>query len=154
MHKTVIETLVKHDNPLGKLVLQYEAACADATTTPQQMQRLLDEIEAHDAWSFETKVKTIINKLHLQKLLYQSLSSLSGGEQKRVGLAMTLLSEPDFLILDEPTNHLDLDMIEWLEKELKSSSVTLLLVSHDRYFIERLCTHILELENGQIYSYT
>jgi len=67
---------------------------------------------------------------------------------------MTLLSEPDFLILDEPTNHLDLEMIEWLDKELKSSAMTLLLVSHDRYFIERVCTHILELENGQIYTYT
>lgn len=154
MTKTVIETLVNYDNPLGNLVLQYEAACADPHTSPEQMQALLDEIEEKDAWSFETKVKTIISKLQLQKLLQQSMSSLSGGEQKRVWLAMTLLSEPDFLILDEPTNHLDLDMIEWLEKELKSSSMTLLLVSHDRYFIERLCTHILELENGQIYSYT
>ena len=67
---------------------------------------------------------------------------------------MTLLSEPDFCILDEPTNHLDLEMIEWLEKEIKSSSMTLLLVSHDRYFIERLCTHILELELGKLYTYT
>lgn len=151
---TVIQTLVTHDNELWQLVLRYEAACEDPTTTSADMQSLLDEIEAKDAWSFETKVKTIISKLQLQKLLHQSIWSLSGGEQKRVWLAMALLSEPDFCILDEPTNHLDLEMIEWLEKELKSSSMTLLLVSHDRYFIERLCTHILELEDGQLYTYT
>jgi ATP-binding cassette subfamily F protein uup len=152
--KTVKETLVTHDNELWNLILRYEIACEDESVSSQEMQELLGEIEAKDARSFETKVKTIISKLQLQKLLNQPMHTLSWGEQKRVGLAMTLLSEPDFLILDEPTNHLDLEMIEWLEKELKSSSMTLLLVSHDRYFIERVCTHILELEHGQIYTYT
>lgn len=152
--KTVMETLIAHEHELGQLVMRYEQACADPSTPHETMTSLLHEIEEKQARVFETMVKTIISKLQLQKLLNQPLASLSGGEQKRVGLAMTLLSEPDFLILDEPTNHLDLEMIEWLEKELKSSAMTLLLVSHDRYFIERVCTHILELENGQMYTYT
>jgi len=152
--KTVMQTLIAHEHELGQLVMRYEQACADPSTPHDTMTSLLQEIEEKQARVFETMVKTIISKLQLQKLLNQSIASLSGGEQKRVWLAMTLLSEPDFLILDEPTNHLDLEMIEWLEKELKSSAMTLLLVSHDRYFIERVCTHILELENGQMYTYT
>lgn len=152
--KTVMEVLIHHDNKLGKHIMQYEAAIADSTTSAEQLQLLLDAIEENDARSFETKVKTIISKLQLHNLLHQAVWTLSGGEGKRVALATTLLSEPDFLILDEPTNHLDLEMIEWLEKELKSSSLTLLMVSHDRYFVERVCTHIFELEEGKLYTYT
>lgn len=153
-HSTVIDILVTHDNELGKLILRYEDALNTPSTSNEQLQALLDEIDAKDARSFETQIKTIIAKLQLQSLLHQTIESLSWGEKKRVWLAMALLSMPDFLILDEPTNHLDLEMIEWLEKELKSSSMTLLMVSHDRYFIERICTHIYELEGGKLYTYT
>ncbi len=152
--RTVIDILISHENELGSLILAYESALEDPTTNPEQLQLLLDQIESKDARSFETKVKTIIAKLQLNALLHQTIGSLSGGEKKRVGLAMALLSEPDFLILDEPTNHIDLEMIEWLEKELKSSAITLLMVSHDRYFIERICTHIYELEQGKLFIYT
>ncbi len=109
--------------------------------------------EEYEEWIHLTKVKKIINKLKLTKHLDQTIGSLSWGEQKRLALAKVLMDEPDMLILDEPTNHLDLDMIERLEKFLRTSAMTLLMVTHDRYFLQRVCTQIIELERGHLYFY-
>lgn len=100
-----------------------------------------------------TKVKKIINKLKLSHHLDQTIGSLSGGEQKRLFLAKVLMDEPDMLLLDEPTNHLDIEMIEWLEKFLRKSTMTLLMVTHDRYFLQRVCTQIIELDRGNLHFY-
>lgn len=150
----VRDVLIEHDDHLWQLILRYEQAIGEPTTTPDKLQSLLDAIEENDGWSFETKLNTIISKLQLTPLLDQTVGSLSWWERKRLGLAMALIYEPDLLLLDEPTNHLDLEMIEWLEKELKKSSLTFVLISHDRYIIERTCTHIYELELGKIITYT
>lgn len=126
----------------------------DLNHNEDEMQKILNQIESAHARDYEVKVKTIIGQLNLTQHLTQTMGSLSGGEAKRVALAKTLLDEPDFLILDEPTNHLDLDMIEWLENYLTQSHLTLLLVTHDRYFLERICTHIVELDRGRLHVYT
>lgn len=150
----VKNALIEHDDHLGQLILKYEQTLNTPESSPEQIQALLDEIEEKDGWSFETKLNTVISKLQLTPLLDQSVGSLSWWERKRLWLAMTLIYEPDLLLLDEPTNHLDLEMIEWLEKELKKSSLTFVLISHDRYIIERTCTHIYEIEQGKIITYT
>lgn len=150
---TVLEALFTHENELGQLIRRYEALLLDPSHDENEMQHILQQIEEAHAWEYEVKVKTIIGQLNLTKHLTQTMWSLSWGESKRVALAKALLDEPDFLILDEPTNHLDLDMIDWLENYLKQSHLTLLLVTHDRYFLERVCTHILELERGKIFTY-
>lgn len=150
----VKDALIEHDDHLGQLILKYEQTLHNTESTPEQIQSLLDEIEEKDGRSFETKLNTIISKLQLTPLLNQTVGSLSWWERKRLGLAMALIYEPDLLLLDEPTNHLDLEMIERLEKELKKSWLTFVLISHDRYIIERTCTHIYELEQGKIIAYT
>ena len=110
--------------------------------------------EDYEEREHATKIKKIINKLKLNKHLDQTIWSLSWGEQKRLSLAKVLMDEPDMLILDEPTNHLDLDMIEWLEKFLRKSDMTLLMVTHDRYFLQRVCNQIIELERGHLHEYS
>src|SRR6056297_3376225 len=97
-------------------------------------------------------MEQILGKLNIHDL-DQSIATLSGGQRKRVALAFVLLDDPDMLILDEPTNHLDVEMIEWLEDYLKSTNKTLLMVTHDRYFLDRVCDHIIELENGKLYHH-
>ena len=109
-------------------------------------------MERYQAWDFETQYTQILFKLKLEKL-DQKVSELSGGQQKRLALANTLLSKPDLLILDEPTNHLDLEMIEWLESFFAKENITLFMVTHDRYFLERVCSEIIELDEGCIYNY-
>lgn len=143
---TVLEALFTHENDLGQLIRRYEALLLDPAHSEAEMQKILHQIEEAHAWEYEVKVKTIIGQLGLTPYLKHTMGQLSGGEAKRVALAKALLDEPQFLILDEPTNHLDLDMIEWLENYLKQSHLTLLLVTHDRYFLERVCDRILELD--------
>lgn len=109
-------------------------------------------MDAANAWDYEQRMEQILSKLNIANL-NQSISSLSGGERKRVALAFVLLDDPDLLILDEPTNHLDIDMIEWLEEYLAGSKVTLFMVTHDRYFLDRVCNHILEMEGGKLYHH-
>lgn len=150
---SVLEALFTHENELGQLIRRYEALLLDPNHSEEEMQKILHQIEDAHAREYEVKVKTIIGQLNLTQYLTQTMWSLSWGEAKRVALAKALLDEPDFLILDEPTNHLDLDMIERLENYLKQSHLTLLLVTHDRYFLERVCTNILELDRGKIHSY-
>ncbi len=149
--QTVLEAAFDHETPLSNAVRAYE----DALLDPDDLDKLtvaMGLMDQHNAWDFEAKVKEVIGQLGLQDTS-QKVDSLSGGQQKRLALARLLISEPDVLILDEPTNHLDLEMIAWLEDYLQRPSVTLFMVTHDRYFLERVCRTIMELEDGQMHVY-
>ena len=147
---TVIEACFWHGNETTNLIREYETCMASASQ--EGLQDILDRMEQQKAWDYENRAKTILSKLFITEF-NKPLSQLSGGQVKRVALANTLIMEPDLLILDEPTNHLDLQMIEWLENYLSRSNVTLLMVTHDRYFLDRVCSVILELDEETIYSY-
>lgn len=138
----------------NKKVLQAMAEYDQALSTGEekQIQKASDAMDANDAWNYESKVKHVISKLELPS--EQIIQHLSGGQKKRVALAKILILEPDFLILDEPTNHLDIAIIEWLEEYLKKIKSTLLLVTHDRYFLDNVCDTILELDNKTMYRYS
>ncbi len=149
--QTVLEAAFDTDTALTRAVRAYEAALLkpdDIDTLTQAM----GAMDTNNAWDFEAKVKEILGQLGLHETSKQ-IGYLSGGQQKRLALARILISEPDVLILDEPTNHLDLDMIGWLEDFLQRPSVTLFMVTHDRYFLERVCTTIIELEDGMLHTY-
>jgi len=148
---TVEESVFNSDNQTLKIIQQYEHALKDPENT-EVYQKAFDLMEHHQAWDFETQYKQILSKLKLDDLS-QLVKNLSGGQQKRLSLAIILINLPDLLILDEPTNHLDLDMIEWLEHFLKKEKITLFMVTHDRYFLERVCNEIIELDEGKIYNY-
>src|SRR5690554_3847304 len=134
-----------------KVIEQYEKALENPEDE-EAYQKAYDKMDLHNAWDFETQYKQILFKLKLEDLKLK-VSNLSGGQKKRLALATILLNTPDLLILDEPTNHLDLEMIEWLEQYFAKENITLFMVTHDRYFLERVCNEIIELENGQIYQY-
>ncbi len=148
---TVQETLFAHDNEQWQAIVAYEKALAE--WNDDALEWLVEQLTELDAWDYESKVNIVINQLQLKHLLDQKIETCSGWELKRLSLAKILIDDPDFLILDEPTNHLDLEMIERLETYLKRSNRTLLLVTHDRYFLERVCDKIIELDHGKIYSY-
>jgi ABC transport system ATP-binding/permease protein len=122
------------------------------TKLENEIVRLSNEIEAENAWQIEQKIKQIISRLNIGNL-HQEIKTLSGGQKKRLALAKLLISEPNFLILDEPTNHLDQEMVEWLEQYLSRENFTILMVTHDRYFLDNVCTSIIELDNGQLFNY-
>lgn len=105
-----------------------------------------------NAWDYEQRIKQILSQLKIVNL-NQKMGELSGGQVKRVALANVLISEPDLVMMDEPTNHLDLEMVEWLEDHLTRNNISLLMVTHDRYFLDRICTQIIEIDNKQLYSY-
>ncbi len=154
---TIREFIGQGNSEKLHVVQKYEKAVeAQAREfTPQNQkafERAVAAMDTADAWDFEQRMEQILSKLNIHNL-DQSITSLSGGERKRVALAFVLLDEPDMLILDEPTNHLDVDMIEWLEAYLKQSNTTLLMVTHDRYFLDRVCNHIIEMENGKLYHH-
>ncbi|MDG1793059.1 MAG: ABC-F family ATP-binding cassette domain-containing protein [Flavobacteriaceae bacterium] len=148
---TVEKTIFNSDNPILKVINTYHAALENPEDT-SLYQTAFDDMERYQAWDFETQYTQILFKLKLENL-DQKVSALSGGQQKRLALANTLLSKPDLLILDEPTNHLDLEMIEWLESFFAKENITLFMVTHDRYFLERVCSEIIELDEGSIYNY-
>lgn len=148
---TVEETIFASDNNILKTIQQYESALENPEDE-EAYQKAFEQMEIKNAWDFETQYKLILSQLKLDDL-HQRVSSLSGGQKKRLALATILLNSPDLLILDEPTNHLDLEMIEWLEQYFAKENITLFMVTHDRYFLERVCNEIIELENGQIYQY-
>lgn len=147
---TVLETCFSHNDKMTSLIARWEAASAQGNS--KEMETLLPEMDALGAWDYEQRAREILTQLQLHDL-HRSTDNLSGGELKRIALAGTLISNPELLFLDEPTNHLDLDVIEWLENYLSRQQIGLLLVTHDRYFLDRVCNRILELDNKQLYAY-
>jgi ATP-binding cassette subfamily F protein uup len=148
---TIEETIFATDNKILSIVNQYEKALKNIDNS-DAYQAAFDLMDQHNAWDFETQYRQILSKLKLDNLTLK-VSSLSGGQRKRLSLAIVLINKPDLLILDEPTNHLDLEMIEWLEAFFAKEKITLFMVTHDRYFLERVCNEILELDEGKIYKY-
>ena len=148
---TVEETIFATDNPILRLIQEYEHALQHPENE-MAYQKAFEQMERHNAWDFETQYKQILFRLKLDNLQLK-VKNLSGGQKKRLALANVLISKPDLLILDEPTNHLDLEMIEWLEQYFAKENLTLFIVTHDRYFLERVCNEILELDNGELFSY-
>jgi len=148
---TVLEEVLDSNSPALNAIKAYELA--QINKDEEGIQAAISKIEDNKAWNIDAKVKEILSKLKMTNL-EQRVSKLSGGERKRVALTKLLIQEPDFVIMDEPTNHLDVEMIEWLEQYFKSPNFTLLVVTHDRYFIEAVCNKILELDNGKLQSYT
>ncbi|MCB0534213.1 MAG: ABC-F family ATP-binding cassette domain-containing protein, partial [Saprospiraceae bacterium] len=145
----VLGAVLDDSIPLVRLVRRYEHALAHPENTAE-LQEAITAMDEQQAWSFESKVKELLFRFGMHNL-EQPVRSLSGGQVKRLALVKVLLDEPDFLILDEPTNHLDVDMIEWLEAFLSRSNLTLLMVTHDRYFLDRVCNHILEMSQGRLF---
>ena len=148
---SILDTLYIGDSPAVLAMRNYESALSQGLEG-DELQRAYDAMDAHEGWNFEARAREILGKLNLHNL-ERRIGSLSGGEKRRVALAQVLLEAPDFLVLDEPTNHLDLDMIAWLEARLASMGTTLLMVTHDRYFLENVCDRILELDGMTLHSY-
>lgn len=149
-HLSVMDTCLIGDDDQSKAIRQYENALIDGNN--EEMTKAIQAMDLASAWDYEERFKQILSQLKIDDFK-QRISELSGGQIKRVALAKTLISNPQFLILDEPTNHLDIDMIEWLEAYLTRSRMTILMVTHDRYFLDKICSKILELDQKSIYGY-
>jgi len=150
LDKTIDEVIYDHSSPKLRLIKSYNEALEK--NDEEALSNLFQELTDHDAWELESQVKQFLSVFKLDNV-NQTIGQLSGGQKKRITLIKVLLSDADFLLLDEPTNHLDLDMIEWLESYLSNSKSTLLMVTHDRYFLEVVCDTILELSNETLYKY-
>jgi ATP-binding cassette subfamily F protein uup len=156
---TVWEAVFNSDNEVLKAVAEYEWCMEEMENNSNdealqnRLQNAMEQMDVFQAWDIEARVHTILTQLNLQHHLNHTANQLSGGQKKRLALARVLIQSPDMLILDEPTNHLDIPMIEWLEAYLKSQDVTLLLVTHDRYFLDNVCNEIIELDLGQLFTY-
>lgn len=148
---TIEDTIFNSDLPILKIIENYEKALLNPEDA-DAYQKAFEGMERHNAWEFELRFKQILSQLKLDDL-GQKIKVLSGGQKKRLALATALINDPDLLILDEPTNHLDLEMIEWLEQYFAKAHMTLFMVTHDRYFLERVCNVIIELDQGQLYTY-
>ena len=147
---TVFDEVYESSNEIHRTIRDYEKAILGHDR--KEIQKAMERMDAVDGWEYETRVKQILSELKITDL-EQRIKELSGGQRKRIALAKTLITEPAFLILDEPTNHLDIDMIEWLEDYLTRSHITLFMITHDRYFLDRVCGEILELDNAAIFRY-
>ncbi len=154
---TVSEALLSADNEQTRTIREYEELVGDPDSAgdpekSRKLQDLMERMDALQAWDYEQRVKQIITQLKIGGLKVR-VGSLSGGQHKRLALARVLIEEPDFVLLDEPTNHLDIQMIEWLEEFLGRQKLTLLMVTHDRYFLDAVCNEIVEMENGRVHTY-
>ena len=147
---TVLEEIFESENEKIKTVKEFELAVTH--NNQAKVAEISSRMDELGAWDIEVEIKQILTEFKIDKL-EQKIAELSGGQKKRVALAKILINKPDLLILDEPTNHLDLDMIEWLEAYLEKTKSTLLMVTHDRYFLDRVCNEIIEMEDNQIYRY-
>ena len=148
---SINDTIFNSDSPQLKIIENYEKALLNPEDA-EAYQKAFEQMDIHNAWEFELQFKQILSQLKLDNL-DQKISTMSGGQIKRLALAQALISNPDVLVLDEPTNHLDLEMIEWLEQYFAKSQFTLFMVTHDRYFLERVCNEIIELDHGKLYTY-
>lgn len=157
INHTVWESIFQKSSNLSETIHDYESALKAFETEKTQaneelLSKTMQQMDMHRAWDIEVRIKQILGKLKIFDT-EQKITELSGGQLKRVALAAVLIDEPDMLIMDEPTNHLDIDMIEWLEDYLSGSNMTLLMVTHDRYFLDNVCTDVYELDNQKIYQY-
>lgn len=150
--KTVNDFIYSSDNEQQQLIKEYELLLNSEDIDHDKLADLTDKLTEMEAWEYEHDIKTILNRLQISNF-EQDIHSLSGGQKKRLSLAKLLIDEPDVYILDEPTNHLDIETIEWLEKLLTTGNKTVLLVTHDRYFLDNICNEIRELDKGNMYSY-
>lgn len=150
---TVLEVVFDSENEMLQTIKKYEEFLLFPPQLDKEFQKILSKMDDLKAWEIETKIMEVLSKLKLE-ILDRKIKHLSGGQLKRLALAKLIIEEPEFLILDEPTNHLDLDMVEWLENYLSQTGLTLFMVTHDRYFLERVCNHILELDEGKIFKYS
>lgn len=149
---TINDFVFSVDNEQQQLIKEYERLIEMDPIHEEKLAEVTEKLSASNAWEYEYHIKTVLSRLGL-KNLDQEIKNLSGGQQKRLALAKLLINEPDIYILDEPTNHLDIETIEWLEKLLTTRQKTLIFVTHDRYFLNNICTEIRELEKGKIYTY-
>lgn len=151
-HLSVKEIIFNSSNKVAAVVKEYEDCIHHPETSAERMQKVLEEMEELNAWDYDAKVQEVTSKLGVTDL-DQKFSTLSGGQRKRVFMAQMLLTEPDLIIMDEPTNHLDLEAIEWLEGFLSAQTITLIMVTHDRYFLDNVANLIIELDRGKLYTY-
>lgn len=149
---SIYDFIYSADNEQQRLIRSYEELLAQPHPDPHRLAALSDQLSAEGAWEYEHNIKSILHRLQISDFS-QEIKTLSGGQRKRLALAKLLIDEPDVYVLDEPTNHLDIETIEWLEKWLTTGQKTVLLVTHDRYFLDQVCTAIRELDQGQLYSY-
>ncbi|MDG2343923.1 MAG: ABC-F family ATP-binding cassette domain-containing protein [Flavobacteriales bacterium] len=154
---TIKELLDNSSTEMMSIIREYEEALENQSndyndTTSQKFEEASVNMDKANAWNYDNLLNQILSKFKIHNL-EQKVSELSGGQKKRLGMAMLLIDAPELLLLDEPTNHLDIEMIEWLENFLKAQNITLLMITHDRYFLDRVCNHILELEDGKLYHH-
>ncbi len=154
---TILESIFQDDNPVVKIIKDYEACLEINSESPtaesqDELHDLINKMEEANAWDYEVRVRQVLSRLDIHHL-NQKISSLSGGQRKRIALAKVLIEPADLILMDEPTNHLDVEMVEWLEDYLTQSNLSILLVTHDRYFLDNVCNKIMELDRGKLYSY-
>lgn len=150
--KTISDYIFHADDVQQQLIRKYEELLENEPDNSKAIEKVMEEMSGVDAWEYEYKIKTILGRLDIHHL-NQNINTLSGGQKKRLALAKLLIEDPDLYILDEPTNHLDIDTIEWLEKLLTEGNKTILMVTHDRYFLDNVCNEILEIDKGKIIPY-
>ena len=148
---SVIDACLQSENEVVRIIAEYEHSMLSGNH--DNLSEIMGRMDLHNAWDYESRIKQVLGKLKITNF-EQKIGELSGGQLKRVALANVLIGEPDLLILDEPTNHLDMEMVEWLEDFLKRSSMALLMVTHDRYFLDRVCTDIIELDQQKLFQYS
>lgn len=150
--QSISDFIFSLDNRQQQIIREYEELLENENPDVDEINRLTEELSNLEAWEYEHNIKTILGRLDIHHL-DQQISTLSGGQKKRLSLAKLLIDEPEVYVIDEPTNHLDIDTIEWLESFLTTGGKTILMVTHDRYFLDNVCNEIIELENGVVYSY-